>query len=67
MKAIINDIPTSLPHVNMTVAQLVEWKGIRPQGTAIAVNDKIIGKALWPTTYINDLDRITVISAAFGG
>lgn len=67
MKILLNNIITPLPSDYMTVAEFMEWKGIKPQGTAIAVNDKIIRKELWSTTSFQDLDRVTVISAAFGG
>lgn len=67
MNILLNNLPTPLPANVMTVADLVQWKGIRPQATAIAVNDKIVRKELWSIHRFNDLDRVTVISAAFGG
>lgn len=67
MKILLNNIVTPLPSDYMTVADFVVWKGIKPSGTAIAINDKIIKKAFWETTTFHDLDRVTVISAAFGG
>ena len=51
----------------MTVANLVAWRNIKPHGTAIALNDKIVKKENWELTKLSELDRITVISAAFGG
>ena len=67
MKILLNNIVTPIPSDCMTVADFVVWKGINPSGTAIAVNDKIIKKNLWETTTFHDLDRVTVIAAAFGG
>lgn len=67
MNILLNNIPTPLPRDFMTVEDLVEWKGIKPSGTAVAVNDKIIRKELWNLTKLSDLDRVTIISAAFGG
>lgn len=67
MNIILNNIPTPLPREYMTVEDLVEWKGIKQNGTAIALNDKIIRKDSWNLTRLSDLDRVTVISAAFGG
>lgn len=67
MDIILNNIPTVLPDAVMTVADLAEWKDISPRGTAIAVNDRVVKKELWKCTHLNPLDRITVISAAFGG
>lgn len=67
MNILLNNIPTPLPRDFMTVEDLVKWKGIKPSGTAVAVNDKIIRKELWNLTKLSDLDRVTIISAAFGG
>ena len=67
MKILLNNIITPLPSDFMTVAEFVAWKDIKPLGTAIAINDKIIKKDLWDSTTFQDLDRVTVITAAFGG
>lgn len=67
MNIILNSQPVSLPSDGMTVADLVAWRNIKPQGTAIALNDKIVKKENWELTKLSELDRITVISAAFGG
>ncbi len=67
MNIILNSIPTPLPKDYMTLEDLVNWKEINPNGTAIALNDKIIRKENWKITRLADLDRVTIISAAFGG
>lgn len=67
MDILLNNIPTKLPDSVMTVADLAEWKDIRRAGTAIAVNDKIVRKDMWKNAHLSSLDRVTVISAAFGG
>jgi len=67
MNIILNNIPTKLPDDYMSVENLVEWKGIKKQGTAIAVNDIIVRKDDWELTKLHELDRVTIISAAFGG
>ena len=67
MNIILNSQLTPLPSDTMTVEDLVKWKNFKTQGTAIAVNDKIIRKENWKITKLSDLDRVTVISAAFGG
>ena len=67
MNIILNNIPTPLPRDYMSVEDLVKWKGVKPTGTAIAINDKIIRKESWPLTRLSELDRVTIISAAFGG
>ena len=67
MTILLNDNPVVLPNDYMTVADLVKWKEIPSQGTAIAVNNKLIKQEKWSITKLNDQDQITVISAAFGG
>lgn len=67
MNIILNNIPTKLPSDFMSVEDLAEWKGIKKQGTAIAINDIIVKKDDWNLTKLHELDRVTVISAAFGG
>ncbi|MDE5675109.1 MAG: sulfur carrier protein ThiS [Muribaculaceae bacterium] len=67
MKILLNNILTPLPSDHMTVAEFITWKGISQSGTAVAINDHIIRKEMWDTTSFQDLDRVTVISAAFGG
>lgn len=67
MNIILNNLPTKLPDGYMSVEDLAEWKGIKKQGTAIAVNDIIVKKDGWKLTKLNEFDRVTVISASFGG
>lgn len=67
MTVLINNQPEKLPSELMTVEDFVKWKRINPQGTAIAVNDKLIKQNVWSVTQLKDMDQITVISAAYGG
>lgn len=67
MDIILNDVLTPLPTGCITLEDLVRLKEIKLQGTAIAVNDKIIRKDKWDITKLSNLDRVTVITAAFGG
>lgn len=67
MNIFINNVPTLLPDDNMNLTDLAKWKNISNQATAIAVNDKLIRQNLWSVTYLKDRDRVTIISAAFGG
>lgn len=63
----INDESANLPKDDLTVTELVKWKEINPQGTAVAVNDKLIKRDLWDSTIIKDGDDITIITASYGG
>lgn len=67
MTIIFNDQPTKLPNDYMTLADLAKWKNVPEQGSAIAVNDKLVKKDLWSVTPLKEMDQITVITAAFGG
>lgn len=67
MTILYNDQPLTLPDKNITLEDLANLKDVPKQGTAIALNDKLITKAKWSVTTLKDFDRITVISAAFGG
>ena len=67
MTILLNDVSTPLPKEIISLADLVNWKNIPSQGTAIALNNKLIKQAQWAVTTLNDLDQITIISAAYGG
>lgn len=67
MKIKINNQQIELPVDVTTVEELLKWRGIPTQGTAIAVNNKLLLACNWGTTKLNESDLLTVISAAFGG
>lgn len=67
MNIIVNDNPVKLPNDYMTLADFVKWKEITSQGTAIALNNKLVKQEQWPVTNLKEMDQVTVISAAFGG
>ena len=67
MTIFYNDQNIQLPSENMTLTDLAEWKQIPQQGSAIALNDKLIKRDQWSVTYLKDLDIVTVITAAYGG
>ena len=63
----LNEMPVKLPNGYMTIKDLMDWKNIPAQGTAVAVNDKLVKQDLWDVTHLNELDQVTVISGAYGG
>lgn len=67
MTILLNNNPLELPNDFMTLEDLVKWKNIPTQGTAIALNEKLIKQQQWSVIKLNNLDQVTVISAAFGG
>lgn len=68
MEIILNNQPEIIGDgEEITISQLLEKKGISPNGTAIAVNDHLICHDCWESHTLQDGDRIVMISAAFGG
>lgn len=67
MTIIYNNETLKLPQDNMTISELAKWKEIPSQGAAIALNDTLIKKNSWETTELKDMDKVIVITAAFGG
>lgn len=67
MIILFNNEPLKLPYEGFSVADLAKLKNIPDQGSAIAVNDKLIKRDLWNVTMLKDLDNVMVITAAFGG
>lgn len=59
------DILLDVPSI--TLSDLVEKRNINKNGTAIAVNNRLIVKSEWDTCRLKDNDNLTIISAAFGG
>lgn len=66
MKISLNGYIIDLPE-NMTVEDLIKWKEIPSQGTAVALNNKLIKQSNWSITELKEKDQVTIISAAYGG
>lgn len=67
MNITVNGRMTSLPDEIRNINQLATYLKLKPQGTAIAVNQHLVTKDKWEITFIKEGDVLTVISAAFGG
>lgn len=67
MNIYINNQLKEVSNQKMSLKDLAISEKINMQGTAIAINDKLIKQALWETTMVKENDNITIISAAFGG
>lgn len=67
MKITLNNEPLILPEESMTVNELMEWRHIPAGGTAVAINNRLIRTDRRDTTYLQEDDSVTIISAAFGG
>ena len=67
MTIYLNNELVKLPNDFMTVKDLLDWKKIGTQGTAVAIDNHLIRKETWGARQLKDMDNITIISAAFGG
>jgi sulfur carrier protein len=63
----LNNEKLTLPHDDMTVKELIEWRGIQHAGVAVAINNKIVSRPTWDSTRLNEGDIVVLISAAYGG
>ena len=50
-----------------TVQQLVAELALPDRGVAVAIANRMVPRAAWATTAINEHDAVTIIKAAFGG
>lgn len=67
MKITVNNSPKIIDEQYVTVSRLLEILGVKENGTAVAVNERLIRKDDRPATSVSDGDAITIITAAFGG
>lgn len=67
MKIQLNNNLIDVEGVTPTVQALLEQQNIFPSGIAVAVNDRIVRKLHWGTTFLNPDDKVTLIKVAFGG
>lgn len=53
----------------LNVRELLEANGIDPgqQGVAVAINERVVRRAVWEQTMLRDGDRVEIITAMQGG
>lgn len=66
MKVYINQSETEVPE-GITVKELLDRQQIAAEGTAIAIDNKLVPKSEWEARTLADGDKITLIRATFGG
>ena len=66
MKVYINQNETEVPE-GITVKELLDRQQIAAEGTAIAIDSKLVPKSEWSNRTLADGDKITLIRATFGG
>lgn len=66
MKVYINQNETEVPE-GITVQELLDRQQIAAEGTAMAIDNKLVPKSEWSNRTLADGDKITLIRATFGG
>ena len=52
---------------NISVKELLDMQQIAIEGTAIAIDNKLVPKNEWNDRILTDVNKITIIRATFGG
>ena len=52
---------------NISVKELLDMQQIATEGTAIAIDNKLVPKNEWNDRILTDGNKITIIRATFGG
>ena len=63
----LNNETVALPSDTKTISDLLKWRGISEQGTAVALNGRLAERTKWDITDLKDNDDVVIINAAFGG
>ena len=66
MEIFINRTPKQVAG-GTTLAALLSHEGIAADGTAAAIDNKVVPRSAWSTTVLHEGARITVIRAVCGG
>lgn len=66
MKISVNNKETEIANGG-TLADLAAQLELPAQGVAIAVNNKMVPRAQWKDTILNENDSLVIIKAACGG
>lgn len=66
MKVYINQNETEVPE-GITVKEWLDRQQITAEGTAIAIDNKLVPKSEWNDRTLAEGDKITLIRATFGG
>ena len=66
MKIYINQKEIEV-QVNISVKELLDMQQIAIEGTAIAIDNKLVPKNEWNDRILTDGNKITIIRATFGG
>ncbi len=66
MEVFVNRKPVEVAEAT-TLEELLRSQQIAPEGTAAAVNNRVVPRAAWSATQLEEGAKITVIRAVCGG
>ena len=66
MHIMLNDTPLQLAAV-CTLEQLLQQQQLNTEGLAVAVNNSVIAKRLWPEYQLQNHDQIQLFQIVTGG
>ena len=66
MRILLNDTPLQLA-TNCTVAELVQQQQLKTEGLAVAINNTVLAKRLWPEYQLQPDDAVQLFQIVTGG
>ncbi len=66
MKIYLNQVEVTTEQ-DATISQLLHSQGIKPEGIAVAINNRIVKRDEWTIQQLAENDKVTVIRATYGG
>lgn len=67
MNIYVNSEYREIPENVKTVGNLLDYLDIKRTGTGVGVNNRLIVARNWDSVSLQPDDRVTIISAAYGG
>lgn len=67
MRVYINSSSREIPKEIDTVSKLLDYMKVSKTGTGVGVNNRLVPSRDWDFQRLEEDDRITVITAAYGG
>ncbi|MBP7103179.1 MAG: sulfur carrier protein ThiS [Bacteroidales bacterium] len=67
MNIFVNDHPLFIEEKATVLSVLKVLKRENDTQMAVALNNKVIQKSVWETTFLQEGDKIVIIKAAYGG
>lgn len=67
MNIFVNDNPLFIEEKATVLSVLKVLKRENDTQMAVALNNKVIQKSVWETTFLQEGDKIVIIKAAYGG